>query len=397
MEGQKKICFFLISQCITLFGSTLVQMAVIWYVTLQTDSGIWVAAFSVCSYLPQFVISFVGGVWADRYSRKRLILAADTVTALVTMLVFGMLGVWNEEMKVRSMLLVMAVLRSLCAGIQTPAVSALLPQLVPREHYMRWNGIYAAMQSVVNFAAPAAAGAILAVLPFRSTLLVDVCTAVIGIGIFSVISVPAAAAGKKSSVREEMKAGLQYCREDRKVGKLVMLYGVFVFLCVPAGFLAGLLVSRVYGDTYWYLTAVELAGFGGMTAGGLLMSLWGGWKDRYRTLSAGLALFGAMEVGMGLAPSFPWYLVMMGFYGVALTMVQTTVTVLLQEQVRARMQGRVFGLLNSAYSGFLPLGMAVFGPMADLVPLQGIMAGSGVLLFLLAACVFPGRQHRKRW
>lgn len=104
-----------------------------------------------------------------------------------------------------------------------------------------------------------------------------------------------------------------------------------------------------------------------------------------------------MAVGMGLAPSFPWYLVMMGFYGVALTMVQTTVTVLLQEQVRARMQGRVFGLLNSAYSGFLPLGMAVFGPMADLVPLQGIMAGSGVLLFLLAACVFPGRQHRKRW
>lgn len=397
MEGQKKICFFLISQCITLFGSTLVQMAVIWYVTLQTDSGIWVAAFSVCSYLPQFVISFVGGVWADRYSRKRLILAADTVTALVTLLVFGMLGVWNEEMKVRSMLLVMAVLRSLCAGIQAPAVSALLPQLVPREHYMRWNGIYAAMQSVVNFAAPAAAGAILAVLPFRSTLLVDVCTAVIGIGIFSVISVPAAAAGKKSSVREEMKAGLQYCREDRKVGKLVMLYGVFVFLCVLAGFLAGLLVSRVYGDTYWYLTAVELAGFGGMTAGGLLMSLWGGWKDRYRTLSAGLALFGAMEVGMGLAPSFPWYLVMMGFYGVALTMVQTTVTVLLQEQVRARMQGRVFGLLNSAYSGFLPLGMAVFGPMADLVPLQGIMAGSGVLLFLLAACVFHGRPHRKRW
>ena len=79
MEGQKKICFFLISQCITLFGSTLVQMAVIWYVTLQTDSGIWVAAFSVCSYLPQFVISFVGGVWADRYSRKRLILAADKV------------------------------------------------------------------------------------------------------------------------------------------------------------------------------------------------------------------------------------------------------------------------------------------------------------------------------
>ena len=52
-----------------------------------------------------------------------------------------------------------------------------------------------------------------------------------------------------------------------------MVYGLFTFLCVPAGYLSGLLVSRLYGDTYWYLTAVELCGFGGMMAGGLLMSV----------------------------------------------------------------------------------------------------------------------------
>ena len=64
---QKRILLFLTSQCITLFGSTLVQMALDWYATMQTSSGVWVAAFTVCSYLPQFLISFVGGVWADRY------------------------------------------------------------------------------------------------------------------------------------------------------------------------------------------------------------------------------------------------------------------------------------------------------------------------------------------
>ena len=57
------IILFLLSQCITLFGSTLVQMAIVWYVTMQTASGAWVAAFSVCSYLPQFLISFPGGAW----------------------------------------------------------------------------------------------------------------------------------------------------------------------------------------------------------------------------------------------------------------------------------------------------------------------------------------------
>ena len=52
---QKRILLFLTSQCITLFGSTLVQMALVWYATMQTSSGAWVAAFTVCSYLPQFV------------------------------------------------------------------------------------------------------------------------------------------------------------------------------------------------------------------------------------------------------------------------------------------------------------------------------------------------------
>ena len=49
---------FLLSQSISLFGSTLVQMAIVWYVTLETASGGWVAAFTICSYLPQFLISF---------------------------------------------------------------------------------------------------------------------------------------------------------------------------------------------------------------------------------------------------------------------------------------------------------------------------------------------------
>ena len=74
---KRKTLFFLISQCITLFGSTLVQMAIVWYITLKTESGAWVAAVSICSYLPQFLISFVGGVWADRYSRKKFIRRND--------------------------------------------------------------------------------------------------------------------------------------------------------------------------------------------------------------------------------------------------------------------------------------------------------------------------------
>ena len=87
---------------------------------------------------------------------------------------------------------------------------------------------------------------------------------------------------------------------------------------------------------------------------------------------------------MSLTPDFRIYLLLMFLYGIALTAVQTAVTTLLQKTAASSMQGRMFGLLSSIYSGFMPLGMAVFGPMADGIPLPWIMAGSGFLLLMLA-------------
>lgn len=384
-----KIILFLISQCITLFGSTLVQMAVIWYATMRTSSGSWVAAFTICAYLPQFLISFPGGVWADRYNQKKLIMGADAVIAFVTFLMMLAIPRLSSDTALLGGLLLMSVLRSLGAGIQTPAVNAVIPQIVPDSQLMRYNGINAAMQSVVQFAAPAAAGVIFSISTLSFTLLIDVLTAALGIGLLSCIYLPKQKTlPDKTSLFTDMKSGLAYAFSDRLTGRLLIIYGLFTFLCVPGGFLAGLLVRRVYGDTYWYLTAVELVGFAGMLLGGILMSTWGGFKDRIKTLFISLAAFGIFAAFMGLTVHFPLYLILMLFYGIAMTMVQTSITTLLQEKTIVSMQGRVFGLLGSMYSGFLPFGMAVFGPLADIVPLQWVIIASGVVLAGIAACIY---------
>ena len=150
---QRKIILFLTSQCITLFGSTLVQMALVWYAAMETSQGIWVAAFSICSYLPQFILSFVGGVWADRYPRKILIIGADALIAFATLVMVCAVPLITSKQALLAALLVMSAIRSLGAGIQTPAVNAVIPQLVPKDQLMRYNGINASMQAIVNFAA----------------------------------------------------------------------------------------------------------------------------------------------------------------------------------------------------------------------------------------------------
>ena len=136
-----------------------------------------------------------------------------------------------------------------------------------------------------------------------------------------------------TSVYKDLIIGIQYTRSDKLIGKVLAVYGHFIFLCVPAGFLSQLFVSRVFGETYWHLTAVELAGFIGMVAGGLLMSTWGGFRSRVTTLSAGLIAFGSLAIGMGSSKQFILYLALMVIYGVAITMVTA-------------------GLLSLAFMGF---------------------------------------------
>ena len=389
---RKKAVLFLISQGVTLLGSSLVQFAIIWYVTLQTSSGAWVSALTVAAYVPQFIISFFSGVWADRYSRKMLIILADSVIALATLALVLLIPHIGEGTPLLLALVAISVVRSLGGGVQTPAVNSMIPQLVPEDKLMKFNGVNSTIQSLVQFAAPAAAGAVLSFGTLQGTLMIDIATALVGIGILSAVAIPFTKAETTSSMLSEMMAGFKYAVKESFVGPLLLIFGLFIFLCVPAGFLAALFVSRYFGDTYWYLTLVEVIGFIGMAVGGLLIGAWGGFKNRVKTLVVGMIAFGALAIGLGVADHFIVYLVLMAIYGIALTIVQTASTTLLQENTAQEMQGRMFGLFGAMYSGFLPLGMAVFGPLADVVSMRLLMVISGVLLLVMAAVITLNRK-----
>jgi len=135
---RRDITLFLTGQTVSLFGSMLVQYAVMWYLTLTTKDGTVLALSTVFGFLPQAIISIFGGVWADRHNRKLLIIGADASIALATATLAILMFLGN-----RDLWLIYAALsvRSAGAGIQTPAVGALLPQIVPADRLLRINGI----------------------------------------------------------------------------------------------------------------------------------------------------------------------------------------------------------------------------------------------------------------
>lgn len=384
---KSKLIRFLTAQTISLLGSSLVQYAIVWYITLSTSSGKMLTISTVCGFLPQILISLFAGVWIDRYDRKKLIMLADcaiAISTLVLALVFlsGQKNIW--------LLFAVLMIRSAGTGIQTPAVNAMIPQLVPKEHLMRINGINSTISSLIMFLSPALSGAILSAASLEATLFIDVVTAIIGVGITFFIAIPAyeRKSANVSSNLFEIKQGFIYLRQNPFVKNLLLFQIVVLFLISPSAFLTPLMVSRTFGPEVWRLTASEMTYSIGMTLGGLLITSWGGFRNRLHTTILAGAVYGCLMIGLGAAPIFLLYLVCNTLIGVTAPCYNSPITVSIQERVDPSMQGRVFSFMQISTSCALPLGMILFGPIADMVRIQYLLIASGSLVILFTLFIY---------
>lgn len=383
VNWKRSIILFLAGQTISLFGSSLVQYAIMWYITLKTQSGVMMTISIVCGFVPMFFISPFAGVWADRYNRKILIILADAMIALSTLILailylMGYDALW--------LLFVMSAIRALGSGVQTPAIGALLPQLVPEDKLTKVNATNGSIQALVMLASPMLSGALLNMATIETIFFIDVITAAIAILILLfLLHVPAHAKAlqqQSMSYFSDMYKGYIYIKNHDYVKSYFVFCAFFFVLAAPAAFLTPLQVTRNFGDDVWRLTAIEITFSTGMMVGGIIMASWGGFRNKVHTMTLSSLVIGACTFALGVIPAFWMYLIFMGFIGIAMPIFNTPSTVLLQEKVEADFLGRVFGVLGMISSVMMPLGMIVFGPLADIIKIEWMLIGTGVLLFI---------------
>ena len=378
---KKQTILFLTSQTVSLFGSTLVQYAILWHITLETQSGVMMTLSIVCGFLPAFFVSPFAGIWADRYDRKKLIVAADALIALVTLIIALLLLGGHESF----WLLFLAMgIRSFGTGVQTPAVNAFLPQIVPADQLLRVNGINGSLQSLITLASPVASGALMSLVTLDKIFLIDVGTAGIAIVILLLfLRVPAHAKAfhlEQTSYWKDLQEGFRYIGGNGFVKRSFIHCAVYFILIAPLAFLTPLQVARSFGPDVWRLTVIEVTFSLGMMAGGLFIAAWGGFSNRLHTIAVSSLVTAGCTFALGWPMSFVVYSVLMGILGLAMLMFQTPFTVLLQEKVDGDYMGRVFGVLGMLSSSLMPLAMLIFGPLADRIPIERLLIATGALL-----------------
>lgn len=377
---------FLASQNISLFGSAVVGYAIVWHITLQTASGLWMMLATLACNLPQVLISLWGGVWADRYDRKLLIMLADGFVALTTLflalaLAFGFESLW--------LLLVALGLRSLGGGVQAPASGAFYTQLAPPENLAKVQGVNQTANAVLLLLPPAVGGVMLGSLGLVWALLLDVATALLAITVLGCIKLRGRGDSEAGNVAAtsawaDMKAGLAYTFRHPQLRPLVTCYACFFFLVTPAAVLSPLLIARSFGGEVWRLTANEIAWAGASILGGVFVSLYGDFKDKPRALAVCLAAFGLNFALMGLAWNFPLYLIFVAAAGFFMPIFTTVETVFIQQTAAPEVLGRAFSIVQIISAGAMPVAILLFGPLADMVSVESLLLVTGGLMALTA-------------
>ena len=385
---------FVTGQTVSLFGSMIVQFTVMWHITLETRSGMALGLFMLAAFGPQGVMSIFGGVLADRLDRKKLIIAADSLIAATTLILAILMSIGLTDLW---LILTAVAIRSVGAGVQTPTVQALIPQIVPQEHLMRINGIFQTINSAMALLAPAAGAAIYASADIIAAFYLDVLTAVLGIGLLLFVGVPTVQANgdKRQSYRRELVEGMHYIRSNPLIRWLLLILTLFFLLSqAPAMVVSPLLIAESFSTEPWKLAVMQMLLSIGTMLGGILVATLLAKNSRIGLLLGSAYAVAAFTVTLGLSPNLWLYYLFTFLFGVAAPAFSAPFMTLIQQTVDPEMLGRVFSYVSIAMTLSTPAGVIIFGPLADVVSLQGLLISSGTALIVvltLATALPSGR------
>jgi MFS transporter, DHA3 family, macrolide efflux protein len=381
-------------QAFSLFGSALVQFALIWWLTQESRSATVLAIATLVGMLPQIVLGPFAGALVDRWNRRVIMMIADGTIAVFTLLLAYLFATGNVQ--IWHVYAIMAV-RALGGAFHYPAMAASTPLMVPGEHLTRVNGLNQALQGVNSLVAPPVGALLLGILPTQGILLIDVGTALLAILPLFFISIPQPQRQAelqtqmvKPSLMQDIREALAYIRSIPGFTAIMFMALFLNFLIVPTSALTPLLITKHFGKGAIELGLMESIMGLGIIAGGILLGIWGGFKKKIATSLTGIVGLGIGVMLIGVAPAHIFALAMAGslMLGLMIPVANGPIGALLQSIIRPDMQGRVMSLLTSGATAISPLGLLIAGPFSDWLGIRVWFWVGGLICVMIAIAAF---------
>ena len=381
-------------QAFSLFGSALVQFALVWHLTRETGSATVLAIATLFALLPQIVLGPFVGALVDRWNRRIIMIVADGAIAVATILIIYLFA--TGQVQVWHVYLIMMV-RSLGQAFHFPAMQASTSLMVPEKHLTRIAGANQTLNGAINIIAPPTGALLLEVLPMQGVLAIDIVTALLAILPLIFINIPQPIRTEETgeeqaqgSFMQDIREGFRYVASWPGLLAIMVMSTIINFMLTPTGALLPLLITKHFGLGALEFGLMDSAWGFGVILGGLALSTWGGFKRKVATAMMGVAGIGLGVIIVSLAPAnlYGIAIVGMAITGIMMPITDGPLFALIQSTVEPEMQGRVMSLVFSAAKALSPFSLMVAGPVSDTIGIRTWFWFGGVLCLLMGIGAF---------
>jgi MFS family permease len=382
---RQGLVHLVLAQGISVTGDMVLLTAASIVVFRETGSVTAVSLLLGLAVIPTILLGPIAGTFADWYSRRRIMLGADLLSAFACLVALAV----NQVVRIEASAFVSIVCVASLAAFYRPASQALLPSLVSNEQLGRANSALRLATSVANIAGPAAAAFMVAHGGLEFVLWADAASFLVSAAlVFGIRNVPlmGARATRNNAFREAW-AGLDYARRSRRIRTItgaiaaVMLVGTLV----NAGTLP--LVSealKLSESRYGILLAIEGAGAMGLAVVFLALG-----PGRRLLLTGSFALIGVggTTVALGGATGFEVAAVAIFAQGASVVALQVAFASYLQREAIDAFRGRVMSLVSMTSSVAQLAGYAIAGPMVEWMGVRTAFMVAGAAICLVSVPV----------
>ncbi len=376
-------------QAVSKFTSSVLQFAVVWYLTDQTGSAGVLTLAMFLGFFPQAVIGPFAGVMIDRFDRKRIMILSDALIALVS---FGLVAAgWMGKLSTGLILWVL-FLRSVGTAFHSPCMQAVTPQIVPEHELTRCAGYSQTLTSVSDIFSPAAAAVLYQSWSLNNVVMLDVLGACFAAATLMVSVIPKPAAKKNTErvhVLHEAVEGFRVLQKKRGIYGLVMVSCLYTIGLMPISALFPLMSMSYFGGTSTQASITEIVFSVGFMAGSLILGIWGGTRNRVYTIVLSYILMSASLLVSGNLPASGFWIfaVCSWLMGVSGPFYWGMYTSILQSHFQAEYLGRVMSLTGSLRYLCGPMGLVLSGILSELWGAQVWFTLAGILTLLAAVLI----------
>jgi len=360
-------------------GTWMQKVAQSWLVLDLTKSSFFLGLDDFLGQLPILLFTVLGGVIADRHDRRRLLIGSQYVQMATAFTLAAV--VWTGYIRIHH-ILVMSFVTGLAQAFGGPAYQSLIPSLVEKKHLPNAIALNSIQFNLSRILGSLFAGATIAAL---GTAL---CFGLNGLSFFVVIvallslSVTHIPGGERRPMLEEIHGGFSYTRRDPALVALIAVAFLTTFLGLPLVTFLPVFARDVFGgDIVLYSRMMAFVGAGSVT-GALVVA----WLGRFRRMALMLliveVLYGLLIIAFSLSQRL-WLSELLLFgAGMAVMMVTSMTTSLVQLIVPDHLRGRVVSIYMVAFRGGMPLGSLASGYAASLAGAPAVLAVNGALVSL---------------